>query len=67
MKGIWEEMKGFDIRTVFLKRHRGFKSIEEVEEYYLPEHCKEYPIKIRVNKEEAEFIERHRGTRATRK
>ena len=41
-----------------------FATIEEFEEYFFPQNCKKYPIKMWVTKEEADFIKRNRNPRS---
>lgn len=42
-------------------KQKVFRSIEAFEEYYLPKYCEKYPIRMRVNEEEAQHIKFHRG------
>lgn len=37
-----------------------FRTVKEFEEFYFPEHCRKYPIKMRVSEEEKEQILRAR-------
>lgn len=52
-----------ELRKALLKSVQliGFRTLEEFEDYYLPEYCKKYPIRMRVTKEEKKLIQHMRG------